>query len=96
MMKATADRVPYSAQPLPPLAGRALSARKEPAMTARDALAEIAAIIDRIRSLDEDLHHAMSDPGSAAATRLVRDIADAIRRKEWLLDQLPQLPQSSG
>jgi hypothetical protein len=94
-MKATADPIPHSAHPLPPLTARALSPHKQAAMTARDALAEIT-IVDRIRGLDEDLHHAMSDPGSAAATRLVREIADAIRRKEWLLDQLPQLPQSSS
>jgi hypothetical protein len=65
-------------------------------MTAQEALAEIDKVINRLRGLDENLQHAMSDPGSEATPRLQRQISEALVHKQRLLDQLLQTPQSGG
>jgi hypothetical protein len=63
-------------------------------MTAQEALAEIDKVVNRLRGLDENLQHAMSDPGSEATPRLQREISDALMHKQRLLDRLLQTPQS--
>jgi hypothetical protein len=72
------------------------TSRRPAPTTAQEALAEIDKVIDRLRGLDENLQHAMSDPGSEATPRLQREISEAIAHKERLLDQLLQMPQSGG
>jgi hypothetical protein len=65
-------------------------------MTAQEALAEIDKVVNRLRGLDENLQHAMSDPGSEATPRLQREISEALVHKERLLDRLLQTPQSGN
>jgi predicted nucleic acid-binding Zn-ribbon protein len=66
------------------------------AMTAQEALAEIDKVNNRLRDLNEDLRHAMSDPGSEAVPQLQQEISEATARREWLREQLQQIQQSGG
>jgi predicted nucleic acid-binding Zn-ribbon protein len=66
------------------------------AMTAKEALAEIDKVNSRLRDLNEDLQHAMSDPGSEAVPQLQQEIFEAMARREWLRGQLQQIQQSGG
>jgi hypothetical protein len=63
-------------------------------MTAKEALAELDKVTSRLRDLEEDLQHAINDPGSAAVPQLQQEISEAMARREWLREQLQQIQQS--
>jgi hypothetical protein len=65
-------------------------------MTAKEALAEVDKVNNRLRDLEEDLQRAMSDPGSESVPQLQQELYEATARKEWLLAQLQQIQQSGG
>jgi hypothetical protein len=70
------------------------AARTAASTMTQEALAEIERIDRRLIGLDENLQHAMSDPGSEATPQLEREMLQAMARREWLLEQLLQMQQS--
>jgi hypothetical protein len=76
-----------------PMESGTTAARRAASTMTQKALAEIDS---RLLGLDENLQHAMSDPGSEAAPRLQREISQAMARREWLLEQLLQMQRSGG
>jgi hypothetical protein len=64
--------------------------------TAEDALNEIERINERLRLLDEQVRHAMSNPTSQAVPQLQQEISDAMARKQWLFEQIQRLQKAGG
>src|SRR5262245_2587215 len=79
-----------------PMASVATSARGAASTVTQEALAEIEKIDLRLIGLDENLQHAMSDPGSEATPQMQREMLQAIARREWLLEQFSLMQQSGG
>jgi hypothetical protein len=64
-------------------------------VTAEEALAEVGKVNERLRELDGMLRHALRDhPASRAAPLLQQEIADAMARKDWLLDQIQSMEKA--
>jgi hypothetical protein len=77
-----------------PMESGTTTARRAASTMTQEALAEIERIDSRLIGLDENLQHAMSDPGSEATPQLEREMLQAMARREWLLEQLLQMQQS--
>jgi hypothetical protein len=65
-------------------------------MTPEDALAEVGKVNERLKMLDEQLQHAMSDPGSWAVPRLQQEISESLARKRWLLEQIEPMQRAGA
>jgi hypothetical protein len=66
-------------------------------MTPAEALTELGKVNERLRELDRMLRRALRDhPASRAAPLLQQEIADAMARKEWLLDQIQRMEKAGG
>jgi hypothetical protein len=65
-------------------------------MTAKEALAEVGKVNERLQELDEKLRCAMSDPGSEAVLQLHQEITEAMSRKEWLFSQIQRMEKAGS
>jgi Mrp family chromosome partitioning ATPase len=65
-----------------PMESGTTTARRAASTKTQEALAEIEKIDRRLIGLDENLQHAMSDPGSEATPRLQREMLQAMARRE--------------
>jgi hypothetical protein len=65
-------------------------------MTAKEALAEVGKVNERLQELDRKLLCATSDPVSEAVPQLHQEIAEAMARKEWLLGQIQRMDKAGS